>query len=369
MNAAPAPLSSARVDARGLSVAAAPLRARRAARSQGADETPTVTRDRRRVQRGGGDRAPAREPARARLPAGQARDRRRLRCLDRPDRRARRADRDREPRVRLLRCPRGGKVAAQNRAVRETSGEILAFSDANATWAPDALAQARPQLRRPGGRVRLRPAAARGRRRHRTARASTGATRCGCASRSPRSARHRRQRLDLRRAAADYVEVDPRFGHDLALPYLMVQRGPPRRLRRRRRSRSRSRTPTSRTEYRRKVRMFEHCWVIVCAARCCGGVRRSTSSSSSRTGYLRYGSGLLHLVLLATSVALASRGRASTRSLLAAQLALLAAAAAAASGSPRYYVLVTWATVVGALELPAPRRARDLGGGRGHPVR
>src|SRR5919197_541356 len=23
----------------------------------------------------------------------------------------------------------------------------------------------------------------------------------------------------------DYVEVDPRFGHDLALPYLMVQRG------------------------------------------------------------------------------------------------------------------------------------------------
>src|SRR5437763_1948828 len=45
----------------------------------------------------------------------------------------------REPRVRLLRCPRGGKVAAQNRAVRETRGEILAFSDANATWAPDAL--------------------------------------------------------------------------------------------------------------------------------------------------------------------------------------------------------------------------------------
>ena len=30
-------------------------------------------------------------------------------------------------------------MAAQNRAVRETSGEIVAFSDANATWAPDAL--------------------------------------------------------------------------------------------------------------------------------------------------------------------------------------------------------------------------------------
>src|SRR5204863_9923210 len=50
----------------------------------------------------------------------------------------------REPRVRLLRCPREGKVAAQNRAVRQTRGEILAFSDANARWQPDAL---RPLVR------------------------------------------------------------------------------------------------------------------------------------------------------------------------------------------------------------------------------
>ena len=39
----------------------------------------------------------------------------------------------------MIRNPRGGKVAAQDRAVRETDGEVLAFSDANATWAPDAL--------------------------------------------------------------------------------------------------------------------------------------------------------------------------------------------------------------------------------------
>src|SRR3954466_11478827 len=45
----------------------------------------------------------------------------------------------REPRVRLLRCPRGGKVAAQNLAVRQTDADILAFSDANAQWKPDAL--------------------------------------------------------------------------------------------------------------------------------------------------------------------------------------------------------------------------------------
>ncbi|CAN5656452.1 hypothetical protein BH18ACT13_BH18ACT13_08300 [soil metagenome] len=45
----------------------------------------------------------------------------------------------RESRVRLLRCPRGGKVAAQNLAVRGTTGEVIAFSDANATWAAPAL--------------------------------------------------------------------------------------------------------------------------------------------------------------------------------------------------------------------------------------
>ena len=83
----------------------------------------------------------------------------------------------REPRVRLLDCPRGGKVAAQDRAVGEASREVVAFSDANATWAPDALRQARREPRRPRRRLRLRAAAARGRRPARTARAPTGATR------------------------------------------------------------------------------------------------------------------------------------------------------------------------------------------------
>src|SRR5205807_3100415 len=43
------------------------------------------------------------------------------------------------PGVRVVTNPRGGKVAAQDRAVRQTVGEIVAFSDANCTWAPDAL--------------------------------------------------------------------------------------------------------------------------------------------------------------------------------------------------------------------------------------
>src|SRR5918912_2875110 len=40
----------------------------------------------------------------------------------------------REPRVRLVRAPRGGKVAAQHHAVREADREVLAFSDANCVW-------------------------------------------------------------------------------------------------------------------------------------------------------------------------------------------------------------------------------------------
>ena len=39
----------------------------------------------------------------------------------------------------MIRNERGGKVAAQDRAVRETESDIVAFSDANATWSDDAL--------------------------------------------------------------------------------------------------------------------------------------------------------------------------------------------------------------------------------------
>src|SRR4029079_19528405 len=42
-------------------------------------------------------------------------------------------------RVRLLECDRRGKLPTMNAAIRETDSEILAFGDANATWAPDAL--------------------------------------------------------------------------------------------------------------------------------------------------------------------------------------------------------------------------------------
>lgn len=39
----------------------------------------------------------------------------------------------------VLDLPRGGKLAAQNAAAERASGEVLAFSDANSLWSPDAL--------------------------------------------------------------------------------------------------------------------------------------------------------------------------------------------------------------------------------------
>jgi hypothetical protein len=60
--------------------------------------------------------------------------------------------------------------------------------------------------------------------------------------------------------------------------------------------------------------------------------------------HLRYASGILHLVLLATSVALVAHGWIYDV-VLGLQLGLLAAAAAGV-GIARYYVLVTWATLV-----------------------
>jgi hypothetical protein len=59
--------------------------------------------------------------------------------------------------------------------------------------------------------------------------------------------------------------------------------------------------------------------------------------------HLRYASGLLHVVLLGTSIALLGHG-VLYAVVLGLQLGVLAAALVGV-GLPRYYVLVTWATV------------------------
>ena len=249
----------------------------------------------------------------------------------------------RYPGVQVISNPRGGKVAAQDRAVRQTESDIVAFSDANCTWAADALRRlvasfADPDVAYVCGQLRIL--------------AAEGGNKEGVYWRYEMVQREAESKLGsvtggngsiyaVRRA--DYVEVDPRFGHDLSLPYLMVQHGrravyepaaqafePP--------------TPTNEAEYRRKVRMFEHCWLIVLR----GGMLRRLGLLygfeivSHRL--LRYGSGLLHVVLFATSVALVGSGWIYDVA-LGLQLVLFLAAALGV-GIARYYTLVSLATLV-----------------------
>src|SRR5437667_245141 len=158
--------------------------------------------------------------------------------------------------------------------------------------------------------------------------------------RNPRGGKVAAQDAAVRAPDAD---VDPRFGHDLSLPYLMVQRGlravyEPEALA------SERPTPTNESEYRRKVRMFEHAWLIVLRGRMLRGQRPGYFIALVSHRHLRYASGLLHLILLGSSIALIGHG-AVYAVFLGLQLGLLAAALAGV-GIARYYVLITWATVV-----------------------
>jgi cellulose synthase/poly-beta-1,6-N-acetylglucosamine synthase-like glycosyltransferase len=245
--------------------------------------------------------------------------------------------------ARVVRNLRGGKVAAQDAAVRATDADIVAFSDANSTWAPDALRKlvrnfADPAVAYVCGRLQLE--------------APDGSNKEGVYWRYELVTREGESKLGsvtagngsiyaLRRS--DYVEVDPRFGHDLALPYLMVQHGrravyEPQALA------SERPTPTNESEYRRKVRMFEHSWLIVLRGRMLRGQRPGYFVALVSHRHLRYASGLLHLILLGSSIALLGHGTIYAV-VLGLQLGLLAAALVGV-GIPRYYVLITWATVV-----------------------
>jgi len=245
--------------------------------------------------------------------------------------------------ARVIRNQRGGKVAAQDRAVRETTAEILAFSDANCTWAPDALRMlvrsfADPEVAYVCGRLNIQ--------------AEDGRNKEGVYWKYELALRAAESRIDsvtggngsiyaVRRE--DYVEVDSRFGHDLSFPYLMVQRGK-RAVYEPEANAYEKATPTNEDEYLRKVRMFEHCWAIVLEGKMLRGLRPLYLVEVLSHRHLRYASGLLHLALLATSIALVGHGVFYAVA-LGAQLGVLAAALLGV-GLPRYYVLVTWATVV-----------------------
>jgi cellulose synthase/poly-beta-1,6-N-acetylglucosamine synthase-like glycosyltransferase len=245
--------------------------------------------------------------------------------------------------ARVVRNPRGGKVAAQDNAVRQTDADIVAFTDANCTWAPDALRLlvrnfADPAVAYVCGRLNITN--------------DDGRNKEGIYWRYELAVRLAESRVDsvtggngsiyaVRRD--DYVEVDSRFGHDLSFPYLMVQRGK-RAVYEPAANAYEKATPTTEDEYRRKIRMFEHCWAIVVEGKMLRRLRPLYLIEILSHRHLRYASGVLHLIALAANVALLGHGPLYAV-LLGLQLGVLLAALVGV-GLPRYYVLVTWATVV-----------------------
>jgi glycosyltransferase involved in cell wall biosynthesis len=262
----------------------------------------------------------------------------------------------REPRVRLLSRPRAGKVAAQDAAVEESGGEIVAFSDANALWEPDALRTlvrnfADPDVAYVCGRLVLVQ--------------EDGSNREGLYWRYEMWLRESESQLAgitggngaiyaVRRR--DYVDGDPRFGHDLGFPYLMAQSGrravyDPEALA------LEKAPPESEDEYGRKARMLAQCWLHLLSGRMLRPAEPLYVFQLVSHRVLRYSSGLIHLALLGSTLALTHEGR-IYRTALAGQLAFLGLAAAGKLRLPLpgasvawYYVVVTSATVSGLARL------------------
>ncbi|HEX4115261.1 MAG TPA: glycosyltransferase [Solirubrobacteraceae bacterium] len=259
----------------------------------------------------------------------------------------------------VLELPRGGKIVAQDAAVERTSGELVAFSDANALWEPDALRElvaafADPRVGYACGQVRFVQGAE-------GARATNQE---GVYWRYEMALRARESRLSSITAGngaiyatrrESYIVVDPIMGHDLSFPFNMVKRGwravyvPCARA-------TEKMVPSIEGELARKRRMMSHTWPIVLR----GGM---LSPRGYGPGYalmifshrlLRYGTPFLHALALAANVALVANGASRLYTItLALQLALLLAAGlggvlrARVLLIARYYVLTTASPAAG----------------------
>ena len=227
----------------------------------------------------------------------------------------------------VLELSRRGKVEAQNAAVAQARGEILAFSDANALWDPGALEALVAPLADPSvgyvcGQLRLT--------------GTGGENQEGAYWRYEMAVRSLESRLGgvtagngaiyaVRREA--YVELPSDRSHDLCLPYLTVKGGM-RALYESTAQASEQAAPTLGGEWQRKRRMMNRAWGILLNDGILSprgyGVTYAYEMMSHRA--LRYATPFLHLIALGTNFALLGEGAVYTAT-LAAQLALLAAAA------------------------------------------
>jgi cellulose synthase/poly-beta-1,6-N-acetylglucosamine synthase-like glycosyltransferase len=259
----------------------------------------------------------------------------------------------------VLELPRGGKIRAQDAAVERARGEIVAFSDANSMWLPDAAREliaafGDPRVGYACGQVRFVQAAA----------GAGASNQEGVYWRYELAVRALESRLGSITAGNgaiyatrrdSYMVVDPIMGHDLSLPFNMVKRGlravyvPGARA-------TEKMVPSLGGEFARKRRMMSHTWPILLR----GGM---LSPRGYPPGYavmifshrlLRYCTPGLHVLALAANVALLAIGAGTLYMVtFGLQIALLLAAVLAGPlpARPlllaRYYVLSTASPAAG----------------------
>ncbi len=209
----------------------------------------------------------------------------------------------------VLELPRAGKLAAQNAAAEKAAGEILAFSDANSAWRPDALRHlvepfADPAVGYACGQVRfLDP---------------EGGNLEGAYWRYEMKVREMESGLAGITAgngaiyavrADDYLPLAPSGSHDLSFPFALAKRG--------RRSlyvpwarAEEKMTPTLGGEFTRKRRMMVGLWDIVVGERMISprGYTSLYAFELFSHRLLRYLSPFLHLLAFVTNLALLGEG-------------------------------------------------------------
>ena len=265
----------------------------------------------------------------------------------------------------VLELPAGGKVAALNAAAKHATGEILAFSDANSCWAPDALRElvapfADPKVGYVCGQVRfldpgggnLEGAYWRYEMRVREMESAVaGVTACNGAI------------YAVRRGA--YIPLAPSGSHDLSFPFAFAKRG----LRSLYAPAARAEekmVPTLEGEFARKRRMMVGLWDIVVGEGMISprGYPALFAFEIASHRLLRYLSPLLHLVAFVANVFLLGDGWLYVLA-FALQLGLIAAALLgrffpiAPFRVARYYTMTTASIAAGLWD-----RFRNGAGGR-----
>jgi len=210
---------------------------------------------------------------------------------------------------RVLELPAGGKVAALNAGAEQATGEILAFSDANSVWAPDALRQLLAPFADPGvgyvcGQVRFRTAEGdnlegaywRYEMRVREMESALGGVTAGNGA-----------IYAVRRDA--YIPLAPSGSHDLSFPFAFAKRG----LRSLYAPAARAEekmVPTLEGEFARKRRMMVGLWDIVVGEGMLSprGYPPLFAFEVASHRLLRYLSPLLHLVALLSNAFLLGAG-------------------------------------------------------------